>query len=71
MIVYANGKVLGTDQNGDTSEITAHGMNGDELSVSDFESRDYLQTMVKELKILNFHMMLLTDTAVEEEDIGD
>ena len=69
MIVYANGKVLGTDQNGDTQDITAQGIRSDELKISDFESRDYLETIVDQLKILNFHMMLLTETSVEEEDI--
>ena len=71
MIVYANGKVLGTDQDGNTQPIAAQGVDSDELKMSDFESRDYLQAMVKQLKILNFHMMLLTETAVKEEDVGE
>lgn len=69
MIVYANGKVLGTDQNGNTSEIAAQGINSDQLKISDFESQDYMRTMIAELKILNFHMSLLTDTTITRDDI--
>ena len=71
MIVYANGKVLGTDHLGDTQPITAQGADSDELKMSDFESRDHLLSIITELKILNFHMSMLTETTVKEEDIGE
>ena len=69
MIVYANGKVLGTDSNGNTSEIAAQGINGDELKVSDNESRDTFRSILAELKIMNLQMAVLTDTTILRDDI--
>ena len=69
MIVYANGKVLGTDSEGNTSEIAAQGINGDELKISDNESRDYLRSILSELKIMNLHMSFLNDTSLSRDGI--
>jgi len=69
MIVYANGKVKGTDYAGDTQDITAHGPQSDELKVSDMESRDYLHSIIKELRILNLHMSQLTDLNISRQDV--
>jgi hypothetical protein len=69
MIVYANGKVKGTDIDGNTADITAQGPENDELKVSDNESRDYLQRIIKELKILNLHMSLMTDENIRVHDV--
>jgi hypothetical protein len=69
MIVYASGKVLGTDGDGDTQEITAQGPESDELKVSDNEARDYLHSIIKELRILNLHMSLMTDQHINRQDV--
>jgi hypothetical protein len=69
MIVYANGRVRATDDDGDTQDITAQGPESDELKVSDNESRDYLHSIIKELKILNLHMSMLTDQHIGRHDV--
>jgi len=69
MIVYANGKVKGTDDHGDTQDITAEGPESDELKVSDNESRDYLHSIIKELRILNLHMSMMTDQNITRQDV--
>ena len=69
MIVYANGKVLGTDQDGDTQEIAAQGIDSDELNVSDNEGRDYSRAILAELKVLNLHMSLINDTTLTANDV--
>jgi len=69
MIVYANGKVLGTDSNGNTQEISVQGPKLDELKVSDNESRDSLNNIIKELKILNIHLSILTDMNITRQDV--
>ena len=69
MIVYANGKVKGTDDLCDTQDITAHGPDSDELKVSDNESRDSLHSIIKELRILNLHMSMLTDEYITRQDV--
>ena len=69
MIVYANGRVRATDDLGDTQDITAQGPDSDELKVSDDESRDYLHSVVKELRILNLHMSKLTDMNITRQDV--
>jgi hypothetical protein len=70
MIIYANGKVLGTDPDGNTSEIGVTGPEGDELKVSNLESSDLLSYMLKELKKMNIHLSLMTDVILNDEDIG-
>ena len=69
MIVYANGKVKGTDVDGNTSDITAQGPEDDELKVSDNQSRDYLHSIIKELRILNLHMSMITDQHIVRDDV--
>jgi hypothetical protein len=69
MIIYANGKVLGTDTAGDTQPITAQGPEVDELKVSDMETRTHLNNIIKELKILNLHMAILNDTNISRSDV--
>ena len=69
MIVHANGKVLGTDENGDTQPIDALGINSDELSISDNEGRDYSRAILAELKVLNLHLSLINDTTLTADDV--
>jgi hypothetical protein len=70
MIIYANGKVLGTDPDGNTSEVGVTGPTGDELKVSNIDSQELLSKIWKELKKLNIHLSLVTDVALTNEDVG-
>lgn len=69
MIVYANGKVLGTDENGDTQPVSVTGPDKDELKVSDPENTDLLVSVVRELKLLNLQMMIMTDMDLSKQDV--
>jgi len=71
MIVYANGRVIGTDIDGNTQDISVVGVEQDELKVSDHEQENLLSKILKQLKINNFHMSLLTDTYIENSDVED
>ena len=68
MIVYANGKVLGTDEDGNTQEI---GTQGDELKITDNESRDYLQAILAEMRVMNFHLALMSDVSISTDDVEE
>jgi hypothetical protein len=70
MIVYANGKVLATDTEGDTQSIGVVGVYQDELKTSDHEQENILLKILKELKKNNLHMSLLTDTNIKNSDVG-
>jgi hypothetical protein len=69
MIIYANGKVLATDSDGNTQEVAVIGPYSDELKVGDDESRDYLHSIIKELRILNLHMSMMTDQNIRRQDV--
>lgn len=69
MIVYANGAVKGTDVDGDTQNIGVAGAAQDELKTSDLYQQDVLTNVVKELKIMNTHLALMTDVSVDREDV--
>lgn len=69
MIVYTNGKVIATDTEGNTQSIGVIGTEQDELKVADHEQENLLSKILKELKINNFHMSLLTDINIENSDI--
>jgi len=71
MIIYANGKVIATDIKGNTQDIGVVGAGQDELKVADHEQENLLSKILKELKINNFHMSLLTDNYIENSDMGD
>jgi len=71
MIVYANGRVIGTDIDGNAQDISVVGVEQDELKVSDHEQENLLSKILKQLKINNFHMSLLTDTYIENSDVED
>jgi hypothetical protein len=68
MIVYANGKVLGTDQLGNTVEI---GTQGDELKITDNESRDYFQAILLEMRVMNFHLAYLSGVTISTDDVEE
>ena len=69
MIIYANGKVLGTDPAGNTSEVGVTGPTGDELKVSNVDSQELLSSIRKELKKINIHLSLMTDVIINNADI--
>lgn len=69
MIVYANGRVIGTDLDGDAQFISVIGEEQDTLKVADDESRDSLNNIIKELKILNLHMSFITDNTIKRSDV--
>ena len=71
MIVYANGKVLATDTDGDTQSIGVVGAVQDELKTSDHEQENILSKILKELKKNNLHMSILTDTYIRDSDMED
>ena len=71
MIVYANGKVLATDTEGDTQSIGVVGADQDELKTSDHEQENILLKILKELKKNNLHMSILTDTYIRDSDMED
>lgn len=69
MIVYANGKVLATDTEGDIQSIGVVGADQDELKTSDHEQENILSKILKELKKNNLHMSILTDTYIRDSDM--
>lgn len=71
MIVYANGKVIATDTEGNTQDIGITGTEQDELKVADHDQENLLSKILRELKINNFHMSLLTDNYVKNSDMED
>jgi hypothetical protein len=69
MIVYANGRVIATDLQGDAQNIAVIGEEQDTLKVADDEARDLLYNVIKELKILNLHMSIVTDNDIRREEV--
>jgi hypothetical protein len=69
MIVYANGRVIATDTDGDTQPVGVVGAQQDTLKVADDESRDLLFNVIQELRILNMHMTDMTDNVISKEDV--
>jgi hypothetical protein len=69
MIVYANGRVVATDINGDTQPVGVIGASQDTLKVADDEARDLLFNVIQELRILNMHMTDMTDNVIQKEDV--
>jgi hypothetical protein len=69
MIVYANGRLTATDLDGNTQPIAVIGVEQDTLKAADDNSRDLLYNIIKELKILNLHMSIITDNTIDREDV--
>lgn len=74
MIVYANGKVIATDADGNTQSIGAAGIakKQDELKMSGQQVESLLLKILKESMKTNMHLSFLTDehvtnVSVEEE----
>lgn len=43
--------------------------NAHQINVSDLESRNLLNSILKQLKIMNFHLSTMTDLCVEHGDV--
>jgi hypothetical protein len=69
MIIYANGKVLATDTEGNTQPVGVVGAEQDEVKVSDHEQENLLSKILIELKKNNFYMSLLTDVNIKNSDV--
>jgi hypothetical protein len=69
MIVYASPKALGTDTEGDTQPISVMGPQQDSLKIEDQEQYGLLNNILKELKIMNLHMTLITDNHIQSQDV--
>ena len=69
MIVYANGRVIGTDIDGNAQFVSIIGAEQDTLKAADDESRTLLAAIIKELKITNLHLSLITDNVIERIDV--
>jgi hypothetical protein len=69
MIVYANGRVIGTDIDGNAQFVSVIGAEQDTLKVADDGSRTLLTAIIKELKIMNIHFSLMTDNVIKREDV--
>jgi len=69
MIVFSGSRLKATDVDGNTQSIGVVGQEQDELKVADDINRELLYTIIKELKILNYHMSIMTDNIITERDI--
>lgn len=69
MIVFAGSRLKATDNDGNTQSLGVIGPEQDELKVADDINRELLYNIIKELKIMNYHMSLMTDSIISERDI--
>ena len=69
MIIYANGKVLATDTKGNVQSVGVVGAEQDEIKVNDHEQSNLLSKILKELKINNLYMSLLSDENIKSSDV--
>ena len=69
MIVFSGSRLKATDTDGNTQSLGVIGPEQDELKVADDTNRELLYNIIKELKILNYHMSLMTDSIISERDI--
>jgi len=72
MIVYASPRTQGIDSEGNTQPVGVVGADQDELKIADLEARDWLQDIIKELRIMNVQISAMTDIEIDKKDIvGD
>lgn len=69
MIVYSGFRLKATDVDGNTQNIGVVGAQQDELKTSDLYQQDMLTNVIKELKIMNVHLALMTDTSLDREEV--
>ena len=61
--------IQATDENGNHVPISVVGADQDELKTADLDSRDLLESVVEELKIMNLHLLTITNMSLNKEDV--
>ena len=69
MIVFAGSKLKATDNSGNTQSISVIDAEQDTLKVGDLNALQYLNKILKELKIMNLHLFNITDIQIEHGDV--
>jgi len=69
MIVFAGSRLKGTDNDGNTQSIGVIDQTQDTLKTGDDINRELLYNIIKELKIMNYHLSLMTDNNITVRDI--
>jgi hypothetical protein len=69
MIVFSNGRIIGTKDNGDSIQIRGLGEYQNSLSTTDETIARYLVSILKELRIQNIHLQSITDQKINDGDI--
>lgn len=69
MIVYSGSRLKATDGEGNTQSISVIDVTQDSLKTGDDVSRQLLYNIIKELKIMNYHMSLMTDSIITEREV--
>ena len=59
----------GKDPDGTAQPVGIQGVENDEVKISDIELEDLLDEIIKEMKIMNLHMAIITDIYIRDEDI--
>lgn len=65
MIIYSR-TALAQDVDGNLTRLTTVGPNQDSVKTYDQNSQQYLESILEQLRIMNFHLGLLTDNQVDE-----
>ncbi len=68
MIIYSR-TALAQDSHGNLTRLTTIGPHQDEVKTSDTKSQEYLSEILNQLRVLNFHLSVVTEVDIEE--IGD
>ena len=69
MIVFSGSRLKATDNDGNTQPIKVIGPEQDTLKVGSDELNMLIGHMIKELRILNLHMAIITDNFITEKEI--
>lgn len=69
MIVYSGSRLKATDNDGNTQSLGIIDASQNTLKVGDDINRELLYNIIKELKIMNYHMSLMTDIIITERDV--
>ena len=69
MIIYSGSRLKATDSDGNTQAVGVIDIEQNSLKVGDDINRELLYNIIKELKILNYHMSIMTDISINYQDI--
>lgn len=69
MIVFAGSRLKATDNDSNTQSLKVIDTTQDTLKTGDDINRELLYNIVRELKIMNYHMSLMTDSIITERDV--